>query len=112
MEGGYYTSITLKVGIHDLQNYRGISLLCVLGKLLTKALNTRFQTRADNNDINKNKQAGYRKGLLKIDYSFIFYAVVSKYIFKKKGRLYVCFVDFSKAFGSIGLRRILYFGIK
>ena len=87
--------------IHDPQNYSGISLLCVLGKIFIKALNTRFQTWADNNDINKDEQAGYRKGFLTIDQIFILYANVSKYISKKKGRMYVCFVDFSKAFDSI-----------
>ena len=62
--------------IHDPQNYRGISLLCVLGKIFTKALDTHFQTWADKNDINKDKQAGYRKGFLTIDQIFILYAVV------------------------------------
>ena len=87
--------------IHDPQNYRGISLLCVLGMIFTKALNTRFQSWADNNDINKDEQAGYRKGFSTIDPFFILYAVVSKYISKKKGQMYVCFVDFSKAFDSM-----------
>ena len=84
--------------IHDPQNCIGISLLCVFGKIFTKAI--RFQTWADNNDI-KDEQAGYRKGFSTIDQIFILYVVVSKYILKKKGRMYVCFVDFRKAFDSI-----------
>ena len=47
-----------------------------LVRFFTEALNTRFQTWADENDINKDEQAGYRKGFLTIDQIFILYAVV------------------------------------
>ena len=86
--------------INDPQNYRGISLVCVLGKIFAKALNTRFQTWANNNDINKDEKAGYRKGFF--FQMFTLYAVVSNiYNIYIKGRMYLCFVDFSKAFDSI-----------
>ena len=77
------------------------AIICPLHKKGTILFYSRFQTWADNNDINKDEQAGYRKGFSTIDQIFILYAVVSKYISKKKGRMYACFVDFSKAFDSI-----------
>ena len=47
--------------------------------LITKALNTRFQTWADNNDINKDVQAGYSKGFSAIDLFHIICSYVKIY---------------------------------
>ena len=47
------------------------------------------------------EQAGYHKGYSTIDQIFNLQSIVQKYLCKKKGRCYVIFVDFSKAFETI-----------
>lgn len=85
----------------DPGNYRGISLLSVLGKAFTKILNARLVKWAELHDLQYEEQAGYRKGYSTIDNIFTLYAITEKYLCKDKGRFYVLFIDFSKAFDSI-----------
>ena len=47
-----------------------------LVRFFTKGLDTRFQTWADNSDIIKDEQKGYRNFFSTIDQMFILYAVV------------------------------------
>ena len=46
-------------------------------------------------------QAGFREGYSTVDNAFILNAFVDKYLSKKRGKLYVAFVDFKKAFDSV-----------
>ena len=110
LETGYYPQSwcdaiimpLYKKGNHnDVENYRGISLLSVLGKLFTKIANNRMVQWADAKDKFYEEQAGYMKGKSTIDHIFTLYAMSQKYTSKKKGRFYVVFIDFSKAFDSI-----------
>ena len=50
----------------DLDNYRGITLLSMLGKMLVGILNNRLWEIVDKFEIIKENQAGFRKGLLTI----------------------------------------------
>jgi len=90
-----------KGSIHDKNNYRGISLLNVVGKIFTKVLNNRLVHWAEANRMFKPEQIGYRKGFCTVDHLFSLQASVQKYLSKSGGRLYVLFVDFSKAFDCI-----------
>ena len=47
------------------------------------------------------EQAGFRKGYCTSDNLFILHTIISKYLAHKKGRLYVAFIDFEKAFDRI-----------
>lgn len=85
----------------DVNNYRGIALLSVIGKLFCKILNSRLVHWADTCEIQKEEQAGFRKGYSTTDNIFILQSLIQKYCSKQKGRLYVLFVDFSKAFDTI-----------
>jgi hypothetical protein len=82
-------------------NYRGISLLCTLGKVFTKILNQRLTEWAIKENKLYEEQTGYRKGYSTIDNIFSLFTVCQKYVSKKKGRFYVLFVDFSKAYDKI-----------
>uniref|UniRef100_A0A8C1LN31 Reverse transcriptase domain-containing protein n=1 Tax=Cyprinus carpio TaxID=7962 RepID=A0A8C1LN31_CYPCA len=93
---------------NDVENYRGISLLKVLGKIFTKILNTRLVHYAEMNNILFEEQAGYRSGYSTIDNIFILQSMVQKYITKQKGKMYCIFIDFSKAFDSVQ-HTLLYF---
>ena len=82
-------------------NYRGIALLSVLGKVFSKVLNNRLVDWAENTGIQKEEQAGFRKRYSTIDNIFVLQALIQKYCSRNSGRFYVLYVDFSKAFDTI-----------
>jgi hypothetical protein len=87
--------------LSDPNNYRGIALLSVLGKIFTKIINSRLVYWAEENEIQKEEQAGFRKGYSTVDNMFVLQSLVQKYCSKKGGRFYVVYVDFSKAFDTV-----------
>ncbi|KAK6168866.1 hypothetical protein SNE40_020036 [Patella caerulea] len=93
-------------------NYRGISLLNVMGKIFTKVINNRLIIWGDIENKFKEQQAGYRQGYATVDNCFSLYAVVQKYLTKTKGRSYCIFVDFSSAFDLVHHPSLLYTLIK
>jgi hypothetical protein len=86
---------------HDPNNFRGISLLSTVSKVFTKLLNIRLTKFAEANGLRQEEQAGFRKGYSTVDNIFVLQCLIQKYISKHKGRFYVLYVDFSKAFDSI-----------
>lgn len=82
-------------------NYRGIVLLSVFSKIYTSVLNRRITFYVNMYDKITECQAGFREGYSTVDNAFILNAFVDKYLNKKKGKLYVAFVDFKKAFDSV-----------
>ena len=85
----------------DVKNYRGISLLCCLGKNFTKILNNRLCMWSEIHGKLDEGQAAYRVGRSTTDHIFTLYALIQKYLSKRKGRFYCTFVAFSRAFDSI-----------
>ena len=51
----------------DPNNFRGISLLSVVGKLFTKKLDKRLIKWANDHNAQREEQAGYKKGYSTID---------------------------------------------
>ena len=72
-----------------------------MGKIFTKLLKNRFVRWEEDNGLQYEEQAGYKKGYSTIDNMFTLQSLVQKYISKEKGRYYVLFIDFSKAFVMI-----------
>ena len=72
-----------------------------MGKIFTKLLKNRFVRWEEDNGLQYEEQAGYKKGYSTIDNMFTLQSLVQKYISKEKGRYYVLFIDFSKAFDMI-----------
>ena len=85
----------------DPKNYRGISLLCTMGKVFTKNLNNRLTIWAEQNGKIDESQGAYRTGRSTVDHIFSLYAIIQKYLSKRRGRFYVAFIDFSCAFDSM-----------
>ena len=85
----------------DPNNYRGIALLSVLGKMFTKIINNRLVLWMENCELQKEEQAGFRKGYSTVDNIFVLQSLIQKYCTRKGGRFYTIFVDFSKAFDTI-----------
>ena len=89
-----------KGSIHDPNNYRGISLLNICGKLYSYIINKRLVKWVEEEDILGEIQAGFRKDHSTIDHIFTLFAMIHKYLLKNK-KLYVAFIDFRKAFDLI-----------
>ena len=53
------------------------------------------------------RAGGFRKGWSTVDHIFVMISMVEKALAKSKGKLYVAFVDFRKAYASVN-RNILW----
>ena len=60
----------------DPDNYRGVSLLNILGKVFAHILNKRLTLWADENDKIVEEQSGFRAGHSTVDNMFVLYAIV------------------------------------
>ena len=90
-----------KKGEHtDPNNYRGITLLSILGKVFTIILNKRLTKWSESNKIISENQAGFRKGYQTFDHIFPLQTLAKQYM-NKKQKLFVCFVDFKKAYDLV-----------
>ena len=85
---------------YDPKNYRGISVGSCVGKVFSHILNERLNSFLEDNHIIHNNQAGFRKNHRTVDHIFTMKTIVDKYI-NKRQNIYVCFVDFAKAFDSV-----------
>jgi hypothetical protein len=92
----------------DLANYRGISLLPVLGKIYSGLLACRLRVWLMNYNKLTMFQVGFTKGKRTVDNIFIIKTCVDKYLKVKRGKLYWCFVDFEKAFDCINREALWY----
>ena len=91
---------------NDPNNYRGISLCDVSGKLYSFIINNRLQEWIEENNLTGEYQGGFKKGYSTVDHMFTLLALIQKqFAFNRK--LYVAFIDFEKAFDSIS-RKLLW----
>ena len=95
-----------KESINDPDNYRGIFLRSILSKCYTYVLNKRLEVWAGQRKLVE-EQGGFRKGRPTVDHIFVMISMVEKALAKSKGKLYVAFVDFRKAYDSVN-RNILW----
>ena len=112
---GIITALHKKGSMSDPGNYRGISLLSCLGKFFTAVLYNRLLKFSLKNKILTPSQLGFVPGNRTSDAHIIIHNLVQKQCHKEGGRLYSCFIDFSKAFDTIPrdklLQKLLDFGI-
>jgi hypothetical protein len=86
--------------VHDCGDYRGISLLNVVYKLLSAILNKRLVRYCDENGVLDEEQGGFRQGRGCTDQIYSLHTVVAE----RKGRgvdSYMCFIDVKKAYDRI-----------
>ena len=79
-------------------NWRGISLLDVVGKLFARVMQDRLQVLAE--DVLPDSQCSFRKGRGCVDMMFVAQQLYEKSIEHSSG-LYVLFVDLKKAYDSV-----------
>ena len=91
---------------NDPNNYRGISLCNISGKLYSTVINNRLQEWIEQNDTTGEYQAGFKKNYSTTDHIFTLFATIQKQ-FSLNRKLYVAFIDFEKAFDSIS-RKLLW----
>lgn len=97
---GAITAIHKKGDVMDPNNYRGITVGHVLGKLYALMLNLRLSAWAEANKIRAVGQAGFRRGHRTTDNCFVLRALVERA--RSRGvKLYICAVDLEKAFDSV-----------
>lgn len=85
----------------DPDNYRGVSLISWLYKLLKAILNARSGVFCLENNVLSAVLLGFVPGNLTSDAHFIFDNLIKDYCHRKGKKLNSCFVDFSKAFDCI-----------
>ena len=92
--------------INNPENYRGINHLDVMGKIFTSIINRRVIVFVNIYDKISEAQFGYREGYSTVVNAFILNSIIERYLAKKRGKLYVCFVDFKRAFDSINREKL------
>ena len=76
--------------VNDPENYRGISLLDIFGKIYTGILNRRIKFRVNIYSKISESQSGFRENNSTIDNAFILNSLIDRYISRKGRKLYVC----------------------
>ena len=91
-----------KGNVSNPENYRGISLLSVISKLFTAILNKRLYNWAEQEQKINEEQAGFRKEYSTIDHVFSLISMIKACLGGRgKGKLYVAFIDYKRAFDSV-----------
>ena len=95
--------------------YRGISLLCTLGKLYSSSLNLRLCTYLEQNILLHDGQNGFRKNRACIDRLFVLTSIIRNRKLKSENT-YAYFVDMKKAYDYLARDSLFYklglYGIK
>ena len=84
----------------QVENYRGITLLPTITKILFSIMVQRINVWAESKHIIPTEQFGFRSGYRTTDAIFILYALIQRSLVEHR-KLYCCFVDLKKAFDSI-----------
>ena len=92
---------------NDPSDYRGIALSSCFWKKFSKILSNRLDKFLIENDIICNEQIGFKKGCRTSDHILTLKCLIDK-AFKVSKCLYVCFIDFKKAFDSVNRDALLY----
>ena len=100
-----------KASINDTDNYRKITVMPALGKVLESILNSRLVFRNLSLEMDDPCQFGFKANARTSDNLFILQSLVNRQKFKNKP-LYVCFVDFTKAFDYVNRLALYYKLIK
>ena len=95
---GLIVKIAKKGNLTKCGNWRGITLMSVSAKVMGKVLIRRISGGVDAKL--RKEQAGFRKGRSTIEQIFVLKNIVEQAV-ECNSSLYVCFVDYEKAFDSV-----------
>ena len=97
---GCITPVFKKGDKSNPNNYRGISVISCLAKLFTKIMNNRLNEWVEEEKVLSDVHYGFRKGRSTVDCIFIIQGLIN-IVLEKGFKLYVCFVDYKKAYDII-----------
>ena len=86
--------------IYSTDNYRGLTINSCLAKLFNTVLNNRLIKLLESNKSICDNQIGFKSKARTSDHIFIINTLFRKFC-KSNQRLYLCFVDFKKAYDSV-----------
>jgi hypothetical protein len=97
---GYIKPLHKKENPLLTNNYRGITITSIIGKLFNSIINSRIDSFLSLNKIMKPEQIGFRKKCRTADHIFVIKTLIQQY---KKNRkpIYACLIDLHKAFDSV-----------
>lgn len=96
-----------KGDINDPSNYRGISFMNSIGKIMIGIVNERIVDWSKRYRILNEYQAGFRRGYSTVDNIFCLTSIVNLK-FAEKRKVYAFFVDFKAAFDRVPRRLLFY----
>ena len=102
-KNSHIITLPKKGDLTDCNNYRGISLLSVPGKVICKIILERMKSTVDK-DLRKN-QAGFRPGRSCTD-QISTLRIILEQCQEFNAPLYLNFIDYSKAFDSVDRDRL------
>jgi len=97
---GLIVPIHKKGSLSEVDNFRGITLLSVFGKLFTNIINKRLCTWATEYIIYVETQSGFRAKMGTNDNIVVIHSLITHIINSNK-QLFCAFIDFSKAFDYV-----------
>ena len=86
--------------ILNTDNYRGLTINSCLAKIFNTIMNNRLMSYLDKHSIISDKQIGFKKKARTSDHIFVINTLFRK-LSKMKKNIYLCFVDFRKAYDSV-----------
>ena len=89
-------------------NYRGIAVGSCLSKLFLSILRSRLEEFTETHKLIPDAQIGFKRGARTSDHIFTLSTLITKYISKKGGKLFACFVDFKSAFDTVWRNALFY----
>ena len=98
---GYITPIFKAENPKLPQNYRGITICNSIGKVFNSILNNRLDKFLVENNIIHENQIGFSKKSRTSDHIFVLKCILEMYLKTDTKKLFVCFVDFHKAFDTV-----------
>ena len=87
--------------IEDPDNYRGIAIGSALGKIFSLILLDRLESVIQISHPISPNQIGFKKGHRTSDHIYVSKTIVDKIVKNEKGKLFVAFIDFRKAYDRI-----------
>ena len=97
---GVIVPIYKKGNKQDAANYRGVTLVNVLGKIFSLILRNRINKWCESEQVFNSSQFGFRDGRSTADAVFILHAIIQK-VLAKKARLWCVFIDYQRAFDTV-----------
>ncbi len=105
-KGGRIFSIFKDGDRSDRGNYRGITLLSVIGKIITRAIANRIQGEAESRGWLPDNQGGFRPGRRTEDNALILLRALERR--RQRGNGYVFFLDVTKAYDTVWRKGLLF----